>query len=1008
MPEIYRRNESRASDPDAAPSPPAKVNPAEAVVLIGFALSQLGTRNAHHEFEHLCRELTRRRICPNILPATGPVSGGGDQGADFESYKVGTAANSDSVTSSFFSRSVPDKWLFACSLESNYKKKINEDLQSAKRFGEPVVRVVFFHHLPIKVSARNRLKRDSKEKFQLELEIFDGPAISEMLADRETSWIAKRYLSLPSEFVIDNGAVSPTWFAEVLARNYTSDRLTSAEFFDLKDAVRYATWRSEHHSDLAELLRKMQIFRGHGFRGIQRKVIYETFVASLRGLRTTAGLEGSLEEYFSEIGSLVEPAEIEDGAVLIGYALAANRDNLLNVPLPQLRAWHEQLTRRVLQLKDESSGVATKCSYLFVEGYLAFNKYLTTDSDTREDVLTAFRTGAQAAMRPWHELARSAPDAPLFPIERVARLVNELLVPVEGIRGLDQMVRKIDALCLRRSGQERIAEHHRERAVALLKAGQNLRALDELHAAHSGSFTAGKGFDAAITCWHLSNLYAEMGLHFAAKYYGLAATFASLNLPDDRLQKFAYGGCAEAASADHASGGSLMYFMSARLFALLTSEYSMGGSEETRSSEWARINFYALILSWGSGLIFERLQKLVTSEILPRLGLSEMYAEAKPMLEEFFSTLSDPPALAATAISQGIAPPFSDVGGYRRAAWRQLGTDWHLKWETSYETERQAEALAAYLQIMLADFARTELSIIPGEVFVTLRVHEGKLEIHDIPDNTRVSRLVHLPSSGDQTNLPSTAEVVALVLLRTVSALSDEEFRQRCEARLSAGLRGRLSVYRPSELLFTEFYSNEAYAELYNIGRSSFVEMPDHVIQTWGGLDGPQGTHPRYDKTEFLTLVKNRYKNLAPVIRMTLPRLLMDEAFRQTVLKLRAEGWKDWHILMAVASVRFNYLLNSVPENRSIFDRRDRDGLSQLHSRPEDDSDPTIPATAFSEEDLRRSLALSQMSTLKGLGLEVPQETPNLKGVDKLLRRLHYWEDDVAHDDPFDGLSVHH
>jgi len=42
------------------------------------------------------------------------------------------------------------------------------------------------------------------------------------------------------------------------------------------------------------------------------------------------------------------------------------------------------------------------------------------------------------------------------------------------------MVRTIDALSLERSGQERIAEHQRERAVALLKAGQNLCALDAL------------------------------------------------------------------------------------------------------------------------------------------------------------------------------------------------------------------------------------------------------------------------------------------------------------------------------------------------------------------------------------------------------------------------------------------------------------------------------------------------------------------------------------------------
>ena len=51
---------------------------------IRFGLNQLSPKNAHHTFERLCFELTKRRICSNVLPATGPVSAGGDQGRDFE------------------------------------------------------------------------------------------------------------------------------------------------------------------------------------------------------------------------------------------------------------------------------------------------------------------------------------------------------------------------------------------------------------------------------------------------------------------------------------------------------------------------------------------------------------------------------------------------------------------------------------------------------------------------------------------------------------------------------------------------------------------------------------------------------------------------------------------------------------------------------------------------------------------------------------------------------------
>jgi hypothetical protein len=53
---------------------------------IRFQLSGLSARSGHHEFEEACRHLAHARIAANILPATGPVSAGGDQGRDFETF----------------------------------------------------------------------------------------------------------------------------------------------------------------------------------------------------------------------------------------------------------------------------------------------------------------------------------------------------------------------------------------------------------------------------------------------------------------------------------------------------------------------------------------------------------------------------------------------------------------------------------------------------------------------------------------------------------------------------------------------------------------------------------------------------------------------------------------------------------------------------------------------------------------------------------------------------------
>ncbi|MEE8270693.1 MAG: hypothetical protein V3R98_03030, partial [Alphaproteobacteria bacterium] len=61
------------------------------ISVIRFNISELKARNAHHDFEHLCRHLARLRVYSNVLPATGPVGAGGDAGRDFETFKTSSA-----------------------------------------------------------------------------------------------------------------------------------------------------------------------------------------------------------------------------------------------------------------------------------------------------------------------------------------------------------------------------------------------------------------------------------------------------------------------------------------------------------------------------------------------------------------------------------------------------------------------------------------------------------------------------------------------------------------------------------------------------------------------------------------------------------------------------------------------------------------------------------------------------------------------------------------------------
>ena len=68
-------------------------------------------------------------------------------------------------------------------------------------------------------------------------------------------------------------------------------------------------------------------------------------------------------------------------------------------------------------------------------------------------------------------------------------------------------------------------------------------------------------------------------------------------------------------------------------------------------------------------------------------------------------------------------------------------------------------------------------------------------------------------------------------------------------------------------------------------------------------LEWKDGLIDEYDESQSSLLIEKRYKNSVVPIQLTLEKLKTDENFKEVVRKLRSEGWKDWHILMAMALV---------------------------------------------------------------------------------------------------------
>src|ERR1051325_1134293 len=133
---------------------------------------------------------------------------------------------------------------------------------------------------------------------------------------------------------------------------------------------------------------------------------------------------------------------------------------------------------------------------------------------------------------------------------------------------------------------------------------------------------------------------------------------------------------------------------------------------------------------------------------------------------------------------------------------------------------------------------------------------------------------------------------------------------------------------------------------------------------------------------------------------VTLKRLNLELSFRLTVSKLRAEGWKDWHMLSAIFHVAMNYRLNHIlrTQGREAHAEASR----RLRDEPERKDSLPVPLQEFEENNLRQQFQISMIAFAKTCKLQLHQPTPDFSAIeDFLANRYNFWAEDVEHADPF-------
>jgi hypothetical protein len=1001
--------------------------PTELARRIRFELSELSSHDGHHEFENLCRQLARARFVSNVLPATGPVAAGGDQGRDFETFHT-YLADSLRFATGFLALAASDIVVFACTLQrEELRSKIKADVKSICTQGTPVQRIYFFASEPVPVGIRHKLQKSIYDEHQVRLEIIDGLAIAELLTDAEVFWIAETYLRLPADACPTpppNEPLLPAWYA-TLKREWSSTERKPGNHGELMQVVRglrYATDTKAARPDLAEWLGLAEQFLATdpGLGATQRGR-YEISRATLRGTGNMRQAEHHVRAFFANVASMAVPADLLDASVLLQYAETARMCGESALGEEELQDWAEGLREHLAALLGRPTTLGRRAGLLHAAASLSLHFDYSTAGPSNDlstprsgqyaapdDLLTIAEVPAwfsfidvDHAMSCLLELVELLPRAPAFPVDSLARYFD-MLAPALVDHALYGPIRSgLDEATSHQAGDASTAGRCRTRAMSMYRNGRRLAALREMHEAKVNWWHGDTLRGSLLSMLFIAQIYGDLRMPLAGKKYALSAAFAACELPDGDVRDLAPAGLFLAASYDHLSG--------AWISALEVTGAAVSAHAHFAADPWDLERHEDLMIAIAHAVVIQaavrhrpELASLVT-RLIADAGVSE-YVDGI-LAEDGTQWDLDAATWRARSEEELTGAPFSDAAPVRQIEFGALGLQWKVQCRNEHRTVAATEEFCAAVQVLLVELATADPVFIETKIEVDIELHDSPDELSGrvqmVPDNMCARWRVYLPA-GDPTSARN-AEVELLTILIKIlqgsSLLPSDKFAEVMEEAFRSGLMHKLTVVNSYRQMMAFFAADCDPAE--GVYATPLGAPDDFPIRVVAELAAPVSPGPGYIRETAEKAIRSRYEHAAAVTRHTLPRALADESLRTMFARLLAEGRKEWHLLMALANVvlnhRIDYLhgpLDGMPDER-------RYALEREYLRREEANDPSPSSTQIAKL-FEIHLALVAVSTATTWGLEINQDTPDFRAIEGLLKsRYRYWEDDVEHNSFF-------
>lgn len=957
------------------------ITPLELRRIVRYSLSRLSAANGHHEFEELCRELARARLCDRVIPATGPVSGLGDQGRDFETYRSYVAGLRDDPT---FLGLGPDAVIvFACTLQAaRVAEKVWADVESIMSHQRlPTSAIVAMTETDMPIGKRNNLRARAHEVYDVDLQILDGTAIADLIARADTAWIATRFLDLPETYIpqprpdpddsryLDERA---KWAAR------ESAQMTWGDFDDLRASLRYVYLESRFEEDLDWWLALMEpMARQNEDTRLRRAAIYERSVALIRAVGDARPVLDDLEWYFGTIADVLPSEELEDAQALLSFCFGGSA--MLDAGLTQdaVLRWHKNLR-----------------DHLDAEIAAADNPARTFGLELSRGAIEIFTMSSTSSFEPiekhWRVALGLAGATSLRSIDTLADRITPLAPAFEADPRLHIFIRDVEVVLADQEGAAAVAQRAHDRGLACAQADKPLAALRELHAARDGWVEAHATAELLSTLGQIAVCYRHLQLLWASKYYFLVSATLAANAGHEHSWYLSKG-LLEAAICDYRLGDWSGFLQLAQMGLRAHTIFDPDAGDFDRYEVVSQVMHAAgLVYSVSAHHVPELADpaKNVASHLMPEDLLDEL-RERPP------SWLTDPGEAARTFADQESIRPFHDQSDPASCNWQALGVTWHL--ESSRAHRHEAQRLAVMMQVLQADLGDEDLCPLPMVARVRVRTNSTPETVES--SDPAYTFDVRVRSIADEAEHDVLQEVGAQTLASAVTligmtcVLPMDDVMQRIHARFERGLTSKLTTYRLYDQLARQWLTDVDLPTGRPLGVPTWPA--EHAELAW-----PSGLGPHYSAERAQASLENRYKTFADATRYTRVRLAGSDTFRQLVERLRERGWLDWHVMGAIHGVALSYRAHLLGPVRDAEEFRARIGDPFA---AESADAPPVPAATFTEDAV---VTTHMTGTAAALGTAwdhtLHLRRPPVDAVTEFLRvRYRHYDDDVPHDPLF-------